>query len=208
MVGHTAYWVDFGTAHERVRDGWINEAKEMISVASELEMEFLNFHFFSGNGSAKKIPEGRKIFLNNFANSMRELSNFGKGKRITLMLENMTPYNPKTAYTIDDFDYVIRKVPSLMVHLDIAHAFVEGGNKKIDEYIKRFSKKIVHVHAHDNSGEKDEHLPIGEGKINFKKAISSLKRINYDKTVTFEVFPSNSDAKKSKEKFERLWNRA
>lgn len=206
-VGHTAYWVDFGTEHKKVLAGWIGEAKEMISAAAELDMELLNFHFFGGNSRAGKIPGTRKVFLDNFSRSMKILSAFGRTKGVTLMLENLGPRN-ESSYRIKDFSYVMKKVPSLMVHLDVAHAYIEGGNKMIDEYIRRFSKKIVHIHAHDNSGKRDEHLPIGDGTINFKRVVSSLKRIGYDKTITFEVFTSNSDAQKSREKFKRLWARA
>src|SRR5437867_3384019 len=41
-VGHTAYWVQFGSSHESVRRGWIEEAKEMIEVAPLLKIKFLN----------------------------------------------------------------------------------------------------------------------------------------------------------------------
>jgi sugar phosphate isomerase/epimerase len=207
-IGHTAYWVDFGTQHENVRKGWINEAKKMIATAKELNLGFLNFHFFPGNGSAKRIPKGRKAFLDNFTASMKELAAFAKGNNITLMLENMPVRDRKTAYRIKEFGHVIRNVPGLMVHLDVAHAFTEGGNRKIDEYMEKFSDKIVHVHVHDNHGKDDEHLPIGNGRIDFKRVVAGLKRINYDKTITFEVFTSDRDAQRSRKIFERIWKSA
>ena len=205
-IGHTAYWNDFGTSHARIRNAWIAEAKEMINVASVLRLGFLNFHFYGGSGQAKKIPSGRKMFLDNFTNAMSELSDFAERKNITLMLENIPPRDTKTAYMLKEFEYVVRNVPSLMVHLDVAHAFVEGGSGKIDEYIRKFDKRIVHIHMHDNHGKSDEHLPLGKGKINFRRVISSLKRIGYDRTITFEVFPSNIDAMGSRKLFERMWN--
>lgn len=206
-LGHTAYWVDFGTAHEDVRAGWVKEAKEMIEVSSLLGIKLLNFHFFPGTGGLKHRSVGyRKIFLKNFVKSMREISTFARTKGITLMLEN-EPSNRRNPYTIKEFEYIIKHVPNLMVHLDIAHAFTEGGNAKIDEYIRKFSKKLVHIHAHDNHGKKDEHLPLGRGKINFKKVASSLKKINYEKTITFEVFTSDLDAKKSRIRFQKIWDK-
>lgn len=205
-VGHTAYWVDFGTGHENVREGWIKEGKEMIKVASALGIGLLNFHFYPGTGSLKKrFPECRRIFLDNFVKSMKELSAFAKSNDITLMLENI-PHRHGNPYTIKEFGYVINHVPNLMVHLDIAHAFTEGRSAKIDEYIRKFSKKLVHIHAHDNHGKKDEHLPLGRGKINFRRVASSLKKINYNRTITFEVFTSDLDAQKSRIKFEKIWD--
>lgn len=205
VLGHTSFWNDFGSMHTNVRMGWIKEAKEMINTSSQLNIDLLNFHFFPGVQMIKKIPEGRKIYLDNFVNTMKEISVFAKSKGITLMLENL-PHGKRNLYTIKEFNHVIKSVPNLMVHLDVAHAFIEGGNAKIDEYIRRFSKKLVHLHVHDNHGEDDEHLPIGKGSINFKRVISSLKKIGYDKTITFEVFPDPVDAQKSRKKFEKMWN--
>lgn len=206
-VGHTAYWVDFGSLHKNVRRGWIDEGKEMIDVASQLRMGYLNFHFFPGNSMGRKIPEGRRLYIRNFAAAMKELCAYAKRKNVTLMLENI-PKGRRNPYGIDDFNWVIKSAPGLMVHLDVAHAFIEGGNKRIDEYIRRFSSKLAHIHMSDNNGKEDEHIPLGKGKINFKRVAKSLKRINYDKTITFEVFTSDLDAKRSTVKFQRLWKRA
>jgi sugar phosphate isomerase/epimerase len=34
---------------------------------------------------------------------------------------------------------------------------------------------IVNVHLHDNNGVKDEHLPIGEGNIDFSNMFNKMK---------------------------------
>ncbi|HHI30461.1 sugar phosphate isomerase/epimerase [Methanosarcinales archaeon] len=52
---------------------------------------------------------------------------------------------------------------NLAIAFDIGHANTNG---VIDEFIK-FKEKIRHIHAHDNHGERDEHLPIGEGTIDW-----------------------------------------
>ncbi|MDE1870972.1 MAG: sugar phosphate isomerase/epimerase [Candidatus Micrarchaeota archaeon] len=204
-IGHTAYWTDFGTMHKHVREGWIKEAMEMVLAARDLRMEYLNFHFYPGNGFTSKIPKGRKMFLENFTGAMEKLSAFAGKNNVTIMLENLGPRD-SAAYLMEDFRHVLESVPRLMVHLDVAHAYIEGGNRKIEKYISAFSDRIVHIHAHDNNGKEDEHLPIGRGKIDFNRVVSSLKKIGYDRTVTFEVFTSNSDATKSMESFERMWN--
>jgi len=206
-LGHTSYWDDFGSMHTQVRNGWIKEGKAMIDTSAQLNIKLLNFHFYPGAAMIKKIPAGRKIYVNNFIAAMKELSAYAKKKGITLMLENI-PHGKRNPYTIKEFSYIVKNVPNLMVHLDVAHAFIEGGNPRIDEYIKKFSNKLVHLHMHDNNGEEDQHLPLGKGKINFKKVASSLKKINYDRTITFEVFTSDLDAKKSRIKFQKIWAKA
>ena len=68
--------MDFGTQHEEVRKGWVKEAKGMIIIARNLKIKFLNFHFYPGNGSSKKIVVGRRAFIANFTESMKELAAF------------------------------------------------------------------------------------------------------------------------------------
>jgi sugar phosphate isomerase/epimerase len=72
-------------------------------------------------------------------------------------------------------------------------------------YIDSFTDRLAHIHIHDNHGEEDEHLPLGSGKIDFKKVVKWLKLINYSQTITFEVFTSSDDAVRSREHLKKLW---
>jgi sugar phosphate isomerase/epimerase len=53
---------------------------------------------------------------------------------------------------------------------------------------------IKHVHFSDNRGQEDEHMPLGMGNIDWKKAVSALKSIGYDETITLEVFVKDRSA--------------
>jgi len=75
----------------------------------------------------------------------------------------------------------------------------------IIDYIRTFREKIVHIHWHDNNGVYDEHLPIGEGLIDHKRVVKELKNINYNRTITLEVFTGKQDAKDSANKLKELW---
>ena len=58
----------------------------------------------------------------------------------------------------------------------------------------------------DNHGTEDEHLPIGEGLVDHEKAVRALKDINYDRTITLEVFTNSTDAKSSADKLKIIWS--
>jgi sugar phosphate isomerase/epimerase len=133
---------------------------------------------------------------------LREVVRYGKKLGMTIMLENC----PKGITEFEDFKYIVNNVSGLKVHFDIAHAFVCGGMKDIKKYIKNFGSKIEHVHLSDNHGKEDEHLPIGKGDISFKRVVKMLKNINYNKTITFEVFTEDKkDVVRSREKIKKLW---
>jgi len=203
-IGHTAYWVQFGSAHVKARRGWIDEAKSMIQTASQLRLEHLNFHFYGKLGRVGDTQRSREDFLDYFSSAMSELCKFGRSKRVTLMLENV-PVGDYGTGGISNYTHVLERTPQLNCHLDIAHAFIEGGMGRIEAYLRRFSSKLVHIHIHDNHGELDEHLPLGSANIDFKRVVRWLKAIGYDKTITFEVFTSYRDAVRSREYFKSLW---
>jgi sugar phosphate isomerase/epimerase len=203
-IGHSAYWVQFGSAHEKARRGWIEEAKDMIRVASALKLDLLNFHFYGKLGRVGCTEESVNAFLENFSNAMDELCKFANGKKVELMLENV-PVGDFGTGGISNFSKVMENVPRLNCHLDIAHAFIEGGMTRIKSYLTRFNERLVHIHIHDNHGELDEHLPLGAGNINFKRVVKWLKEIEYSRSVTFEVFTSYRDAVRSREYFKKLW---
>jgi len=74
-------------------------------------------------------------------------------------------------------------------------------------YISTFRDKIIHIHWHDNHGRTDEHLPIGDGLINHKNIIKALKSIEYNRTITLEVFTNNNDAKTSADNLRIMWSK-
>ena len=206
-IGHTAYWVGFGSSHEEVRQGWVREAKEMIHTASQLGIRLLNFHFYSRLGMVGRTESSKETFLQNFTNSMEELTRFATQDRLELMLENVPPEYGHTLESLACFSQVMKEVPALKFHLDVAHAFIENRMTGVKDYLDAFDDRLAHIHIHDNHGEQDEHLPLGDGKIDFKKVVKLLKEINYDKTITFEVFTSRSDAVRSMRYLKKLWDR-
>jgi len=202
-IGHSSYWIDLGSDYQNVKEGWIEEAKIIIDTADKLGLPLLNFHA-NAPGMYGVSEKFEKIILDNWVESLIQLSEYANKKMVSIMLENMPPSGicrPK------DFDYLLKHVPNLMLHFDIGHAFMAGGM----DYVKKFfdfDKKIAHIHVHDNNGLLDEHLPLGKGKINFKIVAKILKKINYNRTVTFEVFTSKEDAKKSMLYFKKLLEKA
>ena len=206
-LGHTAYWVGFGSSHEHVRRGWIEEAKDMIRIASELKIGLLNFHFYARLGRVGAAQESIDTFLRNFTDAMQELTQVAATEKVDLMLENGPPEKGAQLEMIESFSHVMKAVPELKLHLDVGHAFIENRIKGVRDYLDAFGDRLAHVHMHDNHGKWDEHLPLGRGKIDVRKVVRLLKEFNYDRTVTFEVFTSPADAVRSRERFKNQWHK-
>jgi sugar phosphate isomerase/epimerase len=54
---------------------------------------------------------------------------------------------------------------------DVGHANTNGN---VLDFLK-LKDKIIHIHMHDNHGERDEHLPVGNGTVPWKKVVSCLR---------------------------------
>ena len=144
------------------------------------------------------------MLLDNIIKSLREIVRYAHKYKIQVTLEKVPLSNG--IHNIDEFKYIIDNVASLFVHLDIPHAFTSGGMKSVIDYINTFKDKLIHIHWHDNHGKKDEHLSIGEGLIDHEKAVKALKGIDYDRTITLEVFTNSNDAKSSADKPKTMWS--
>ena len=123
------------------------------------------------------------------------------------MLENVPSEEGHPLESLACFSEIMSAVPGLRFHFDIAHAYIEDRMKGVKEYLDTFDDKLEHIHIHDNHGKADEHLPLGSGKIDFRKVVKLLREADYCKTVTFEVFTSNKDAARSRDYFKKLWQR-
>jgi sugar phosphate isomerase/epimerase len=61
--------------------------------------------------------------------------------------------------------------------------------------------KITHIHASDNDGVEDQHLGIGQGKIDWNWFAQTIKKLGYDKTVILE---STTNITESLQKLKQL----
>ena len=54
---------------------------------------------------------------------------------------------------------------------DVGHANTNGN---VEDFLE-FKDRIIHTHVHDNHGERDEHLPVGNGTVPWKKVAEAFK---------------------------------
>lgn len=193
-VGHTAHWSDLWSDYEEVRLAWIRVMKKIIDEAAFLGCKKLNIHAPLLRGMYHYIGSYRKMALKNFSTSLRELVQYGIKKDVQIVLENIP--DPDSV-RFREFTYVVNRVPGLGIHIDVDHAFVEGGMRMVSRYIKTFQKRLEHLHFSDSLGMTDDHLGIGQGIIKYERVMRLLRRIKYDKTITLEIFSGKKDLRNS-----------
>lgn len=72
------------------------------------------------------------------------------------------------------------------------HCFDAGhwhlfGRRPMDEWLSSIDSRLFHLHLHDNHGRADEHLPVGDGTINFSPLLKHLKLMTATPSITLEA---------------------
>jgi len=82
---------------------------------------------------------------------------------------------------------------------DVGHANTNGN---VEGFLK-LKEKMIHIHAHDNHGERDEHLPVGNGTVPWKKVALALK--DYSGRIVTES-RSLEEGRRSVDRLKKLLN--
>lgn len=75
--------------------------------------------------------------------------------------------------------------PNLRATFDNGHALVFT-EQSATEWIKRLGPYLAHCHLHDNSGEIDEHKPVGDGIENWPELMSAIRTYAPDAVLVVE----------------------
>ncbi len=70
------------------------------------------------------------------------------------------------------------------VCLDLGHANIEGD---VLNAIRESAPRLIHVHASDNDGERDDHLVPGHGMIPWQEVFAALREIAFSGAFTVEL---------------------
>lgn len=121
----------------------------------------------------------------------RELAQRAHELQLPLAVENPI-HNPKQyPNTLDEFRVLRNHVDDLHYLLDTGHVYLEGGDQSLDAYVSTFDDRLLGIHISDNHGDTDEHLPVGEGSIDFQRLLITLERHNLDVPMILEIWKKN-----------------
>lgn len=148
---------------------------------------------------------GEGGFAKNLPNYQKAVEVLGEEKVKELVADNLrhfgkvaAKYNIKIAVENIFKGRVYSKIPDLMsliedVNLENVGYCLDIGHAHYDEVdivntIRLMKEKLFELHLSDNARDRDAHLPIGFGTINWIETIKALKEIEYKGTATFEFF--------------------
>jgi len=158
----------------------LKRLRRSILYASALNCQVWIFHPGLKTGISMFYP-GQE-WIRNLKNA-RLLFKFASDCGVEAAVENMPEPFFFIMKSVEDFKRFFSEVDEIGLVLDIGHAHING---QTDHFLRTFTDRIVHMHAHDNFGKKDQHLGIGYGTIEWKNVASHIRRMFYDKIVVIE----------------------
>ena len=201
VVGHTAWFLPFGSPFAAVRQACLGEFRRALRAAHQIGATVLNVHYGKPPGffgQAQVIDWHAEIL----GPLCREAADVG----VTIVLEHVPHGGGEQLETIAA---VMGRVPLLRFHLDSGHAKLERGYDRWLEYLDKLGHKLRHVHLSENDGTADQHLPLGaapRSTTDWPQHVKKLKATGYDGTITLEVFaPQKEYLLLSRDLLRRWW---
>lgn len=129
-----------------------------------------------------RYPRLEGAWCSNACTCLERLIPLAQGYDCRLALENIYEESPATLVTVVDR----MDSPWLGHCFDIGHWQIFGKIPQ-EEWLPQIQSRLIHLHLHDNLGVNDDHLPIGEGRINFTPLLQSLAALPAPLSMTLEA---------------------
>lgn len=175
--------VNIASLSTKSRNVSIEQIKDSINLANEIDASIVVVHPGLVPFLLKEMPEKIYPVANN---SIKELGDYSRDLGVTTTIENMPNFESMIYQDMSKLNEILVEFEMGMT-FDIGHAHHSGISP--DEM---YFDSIKHIHAHDNMGDDDSHLPLGEGNIQLKDIVNTFEEKNYDGIYMIEVNDKDS----------------
>lgn len=175
--------MDISNPNPTIRKGVVKNMLRHLDSASKLSVNAIVIH----PGHIMKRDEGPKRY-EMATKSLEEICAAAHDLGIEVCVENLLS-KPEIFVFCDTLPKVLHLIRSIEgfapgICIDTSHANVMGS---VAEDIEICGEVIHRTHLSDNFGVNDDHLPPGDGEIDWKSVFTSLRRISYSGPLILEV---------------------
>ncbi len=167
---------NIASENEQVRKFSLEEVERTIGMARGLGAGLITIHggSFSDEDYKNALTRSRKSleYLNTLLGDVKICV-----ENLPTLGHSWSPPRELPIYP-RDLVYLVEGLDCIGITFDTGHANTVGN---VLEFYKEISKtgKVWDMHLHDNLGERDSHLPIGRGNIDWKNFLRMLIREDY-----------------------------
>ena len=164
-----------------LRRAILKRLEKSIFYAAQLNCRLWLFHPGLQTGVSHFYP-GLDWRVN--LDSVRTLLKIGRKEGVEIAIENVPEPYPFILKNVQDFSRFYDELnDDIGLVLDVAHANL---NRQIQEFVRQFPEKMVHIHVSDNDGAYDLHLGIGYGTIDWEGVAKAVKEVRYSNVIMLE----------------------
>ena len=183
--------VNIAALGSKSRANSIEQIKDSIDLANRIDAKVVVVHPGLIPFLAREMPE--EVYKVS-DNSIKEIGDYSQDLGVNTTIENMPAFETMIYQDMNRLNETLVEFDMGMT-FDIGHAHHSGISPD-----GMYFDSIKHIHAHDNMGDEDSHLALGEGNIQLKDIITTFENKKYDGIYMIEV--NNKDSiKKSLEFF-------
>ena len=185
--------INIAAFNDRIRESAVQEMIRTLEYAGKMNIDTITIH--PGIYSMVLIDVKREA-IELSKRSLKKIDKAATEYGVTAAIENMPSFPIMMGQTADELLELIDGT-DLKICFDIGHANTVG---TIGDFIDRFSDRIANIHIHDNFGDRDAHMTIGDGKIDFPSVLSKLRNYKRNYIIEAKSLPSAIESKKRLEK--------
>ena len=161
----------------------IDFLERAIDIADRLEAACMSF--WSG---AAVTDASESTLVDRLVGSLKPIIRLAAIRGVTLAFE------PEPGHLVDTmsvYEQLLNSLPSqdadqLRLTIDIGHVHCQGETPIVDQ-LRKWSGMLENVHLDDMRYGVHQHLPFGEGEIDFQPVMATLGEINYSGPATVEL---------------------
>ncbi len=175
--------IDLTSPSRKQRQESLNEILRAADAAAALEVRHFVFH--PGPEKPKDKSRGEIVDRMNYAaEAIHTIAQYCKTRRIAIALENMLPH--LLFGNTRDMLWILGTVQDVSpgVCLDTGHAHLSS---ELDTMVLKLIGHLRMLHANDNRGKEDDHLPPGRGGIDWPRLLSELWRTDFRGSLILEL---------------------
>jgi len=156
------------------------EAEAALAMAQTVPYRYLVVHLGVPDGAKPPIADNNREAARRSVQTMYEMAQ-KVGVRLALEVIPNALSNAEALVSLieDDLDGA-----DIGICMDVGHAFLMGD---LADAIETCAEHLMTTHLHDNKRTSDDHLPPGEGAIDWPAALMSLQKVGYEGAWMFEV---------------------
>lgn len=178
---HAPVWdANLTCENESIRRGVLESYREAVAFAARLDAAHVVLH----PGFCRQKTFDRSLAKERAKEAVWQLSRFNRDYGMRLLIENVGN-RASSLFTLEEYADFTRDFPDEVgCVVDVGHAHMNGWD--IPELIHRVQDRLYALHLHDNDGKSDQHLPVGEGSIDWRSVFGALEQVGRDVNLVLE----------------------